>query len=669
MKKEMNKKQTKFISIKTKLIGIIIPVVTIIMLVLTVLFYSVAKNVIESDAHENLSSSAESQAEQIEAWLEQNLTSFNVEKQAIERIGFSGEQLQNFLDAYYQFDGNYAGGLYIADMNGKLYKAQGSQMTDKNLSETKWFQEGLTRVDMGFTDAYTNQDGVQVISACGMLRTYTDDVRVLSVDLPLDRISVCVNSFIKMQDAEAFLVNKKDNTIFTSRDKNLISKKLGDTNSEFLQKVGKEIEKEDFDLKEIDGNMTAFDEVKGTEWVLVSYIPTKIVYKDLNTVRNMMILFGVVSMLILALIIERSIHVVINPVKKLTDAIKKMTDGDFTIRIHTKSNDEIGLMSRCVEKFITAMQGMIASINGVSDTLHVQADGSNDVSGKMFQASKLQNQSMKELNITVEQMNVSVNEIAQSSTTLAMVVAETRDTGKSVNSKMQETVDVSEKGKDNMQVVSTAIQNMNHSMEKLQLAINEVGRASEEITNITKVIGNIADETNLLALNASIEAARAGEAGKGFTVVASEIGKLAQTSMESVKDIDDLALEIKTSVGDVMRQANDSMKDIGESNTLIGNVMTIFDVVFENIVGVGELIQQMIEKVNRVDDVARNVAAISEEQAASTEEILASTDVLVEQASSLMEDSEVVANEAKELTVSADNLATQMGAFKIDGSN
>lgn len=669
MKKEMNKKQTKFISIKTKLIGIIIPVVTIIMLVLTVLFYSVAKDVIESDAHENLSSSVESQAEQIEAWLEQNLTSFNVEKQAIERIGFSGEQLQNFLDAYYQFDGNYAGGLYIADMNGKLYKAQGSQMTDKNLTETKWFQEGLTRVDMGFTDAYTNQDGVQVISACGMLRTHTDDVRVLSADLPLDRISVCVNSFIKMQDAEAFLVNKKDNTIFTSRDKNLISKKLGDTNSKFLQKVGKEIEKEDFDLKEIDGNMTAFDEVKGTDWVLVSYIPTKIVYKDLNTVRNMMILFGVVSMLILALIIERSIHVVINPVKKLTEAIRKMTDGDFTIRIHTKSNDEIGLMSRCVEKFITAMQGMIASINGVSDTLHVQADGSNDVSGKMFQASKLQNQSMKELNITVEQMNVSVNEIAQSSTTLAMVVAETRDTGKSVNSKMQETVDVSEKGKDNMQVVSTAIQNMNHSMEKLQLAINEVGRASEEITNITKVIGNIADETNLLALNASIEAARAGEAGKGFTVVASEIGKLAQTSMESVKDIDDLALEIKTSVGDVMRQANDSMKDIGESNTLIGNVMTIFDVVFENIVGVGELIQQMIEKVNRVDDVARNVAAISEEQAASTEEILASTDVLVEQASSLMEDSEVVANEAKELTVSADNLATQMGAFKIDGSN
>lgn len=666
MKKEIQKNQKKFISIKTKLIGIIIPVVTIIIVVLTVLFYTVSKNVIESDAHENLKSSVESQAEEIEAWLEQNLTSFNVEKQAIERMGFDEEQLQKFLDAYYKFDSNYAGGLYIADMNGTLYKAQESQMADKDLLQTVWFKEGLTRVDMGFTDAYTNQEGEQVISACGMLRTYTDDVRVLSVDLPLDRISVCVNSFIKMQDAEAFLVNEKDNTIFTSRDKNLISKKLSDTDNKFLQKVGKEIEKKDFDLKEIDGNMTAFEEVEGTDWILVSYIPTEIVYKDLNTVRNMMILFGIISMLILAVIIERSIHVVINPVKKLTNAIKKMTDGDFRIRIHTKSNDEIGVMSRCVEKFIATMHGMIASINGVSDTLHIQADSSNDVSGKMFQASKMQNESMKELNTTVEQMTISVNQIAQSATTLAMVVAETRDTGKNVNEKMQETVDVSEKGKDNMQDVSVAMQNMDSSMEKLQLAINEVGRASEEITNITKVIGDIADETNLLALNASIEAARAGEAGKGFTVVAAEIGKLAQTSMESVQHIDKLVLEIKTSVGDVMHQASESMNNIGDSNTLIGNALTTFDVVFENIVGVGEMIQQMIEKVERVDDVARNVAAISEEQAASTEEILASTDTLVEQASSLMEDSGVVANEAKELTTSADNLATQVGVFKIE---
>lgn len=668
MKKEKGtqKKQEKFISIKTKLLGIILPVVIIIVVVLTALSYTVSRNVIKSDAQERLKSSVESQAAQIEAWLEQNLTSFNVEKQALEQMGFDEEQVQKYLDAYYQFDSNYSGGIYIADINGTLYKAQEPAKSDVNVTQEEWFQDGLTRVDMGFTNAYTNEAGEQVISACGMLRTYTEDVRVISADLSLDRVSVYVNSFIKMQGAEAFLVNAEDNTILTSRDKDLISKKLSDVDDKFVQEVGDRIKKNEYDLSEISGNMTVFEEVEGTDWILVSYVPTQTIYRDLNGIRNIMILIGIVSLFILAVVIERTVHVVINPVKRLTNAIKTMTDGDFRIHIHTKSNDEIGIMSRCVEKFIVTMRTMIASINGVSCTLHTQADSSNDVSGQMFRASKMQNESMKELNTTVEQIAISVNQIAQSATTLAMVVAETKNDGKSVNTKMKETVDISKRGKENMHDVSAAMKNMDCSMGKLQLAINEVGKASEEITNITKVIGDIADETNLLALNASIEAARAGEAGKGFTVVAAEIGKLAQTSMESVQHIDNLVLEIKTSVGDVVRQANDSVDNINDSNSLIGNALKTFDVIFENILAVGDLLQQMIEKVESVDDVARNVAAISEEQAASTEEILASSDSLVEQTNSLMTNSEVVANESKELTTSAENLATQIGTFKIE---
>ena len=141
-----------------------------------------------------------------------------------------------------------------------------------------------------------------------------------------------------------------------------------------------------------------------------------------------------------------------------------------------------------------------------------------------------------------------------------------------------------------------------------------VGNASGEITNITRVIGDIADETNLLSLNASIEAARPGAAGKGFTVVALEIGKLAQTSMDSVKHIDNLVLEIQALIGDVIEQANGSVENINSSSALIGNAVITYDTIFENIAVVGELAQQMIQKVEQVEDVARNVAAISEEQ-------------------------------------------------------
>ena len=142
--------------------------------------------------------------------------------------------------------------------------------------------------------------------------------------------------------------------------------------------------------------------------------------------------------------------------------------------------------------------------------------------------------------------------------------------------------------------------------------------------------------------------------------------KLAQTSMVSVQDIDNLVLKIKTSVRDVVSQAGESVNNISNSNLLIEKALGTFDVIFENIVTVGGLVQKMIQKIEEVDSVAGSVAAISEEQAASSEEILSSSDVLLEQTNGLMENSENVAKESKELTTSAEELATQISSFKID---
>ncbi len=536
---------------------------------------------------------------------------------------------------------------------------------DSQVTRSEWFLKGQTRVNMGFTDAYINDEGKQVISVCGMLNKNTEDVWVLSGDLSLERISIFVSSFVKMEDAQSLLVDAEEGRVLASRDTALISAKLGDSSDEFMKNVAEKIASYQYDLVEMNGNICVFEPVEGTNWLLVSYVPAKTVYKDLRHTRNIMILFGIVSVLVLTLLMERIVHIVIMPVKKLTDLITTMTEGDFTIQSDEGSNDEIGIMSRCVNVFIEAMRGVIVSIDHVSHMLHNQADSSKDVSVQMFSASKQQNQSMKDMNSTVNQLSRSVNVIAQSATTLAALVEETKADGDGVSGKMEETVNISQKGKAVMQDVDAAMHSINDSVRQLQSAIDEVGQASQEITDITRTIGEIADETNLLSLNASIEAARAGEAGKGFAVVASETSKLAQTSMESVRHIDELIMEIKSLIESVISQAKDSVDNINNSSVLIGNAVKTYDSIFDNIADVSELVEKMIQKINQVENVARNVADISEEQADNSRSILASSDNLVAQADSLMQNSETVAKESENLTTSAKELENQIKIFRV----
>lgn len=661
------KKEKKLISIKAKLLGIILPVVVAMVLLLAGTSYVISKNIITEYSQNLLNSSIQNQVNEIEAWLDENLSAFQIVKHTIEGIDPDEEELQRILDEYYGFNDNYPEGLYIADEKGNFMAAGESGKTVADPTESVWYKDGFTRVNMGFTDAYTNENGEAVISASGILNEDSDTIRVISADLSLQRISIIVNSFIEMEQAQAFLVNADDATILAHRDNSLISTKLNESGKDaFTQKVAEKIIQKDYSTAEIDGNMTAFAEISGTNWILVSYIPVKTIYADVDGVRNIMAGIGLISVLLLAVLIERVVHLVIKPVKELTGAIMAMTEGDFTVQVNTKSHDEIGLMSKCVEKFVASMREMIMSIHGVSDKLHVQADSSNGVSEQMYDASKMQSQSMQELNHTVEQLSLSVNEIAEHATTLAMVVADTREDSEQVDDKMRETIQISQKGKADMQNVSVAMQSINESVRKLQQAINKVGKASEEITNITGVIGSIAEETNLLSLNASIEAARAGEAGKGFAVVATEIGHLAQTSTESVHNIENLITEINGLVKDAVDQAGDSVSSIGSSGELVENALKTFDTIFVNIDTVSGLVQQMIEKVEKVDDVATNVAAISEEQAASSQEILATSDTMVEQANNITGNSETVAGDARELTNSAKELAKQIELFKIE---
>ena len=658
----MSKQKKSITSIKTKILTAVSALVLILVLILILLSYMISKNIIEDKSKQVLELSVKNQASQMEAWMTESLNVFNTFKDNLETMDYTDEQIQTLLDSYLGKSSNYPDGFYIADSDGKVMQADGVEYKKSISDDPVGYTEGLTRVNMAFGDVFTNEAGEEVISASAILRD-SDKTRVIAIDVPIAHIQVIVNSFISMDDAQAVLIDRSTMNIL-SQSEDSLSGSLSD-DSGFLGTIGNKIEEQDYDSISLDNNIVEFREISGTNWVLVSYVPEASIFAELVSLRTTMAIVAVVILIILLVLMERMVNYMIKPIKSLTDSIVMMASGDFTVDIKTNGNDEITVMGQSMKDFAASMRKMINDIVNASETLQGQAESSSTVSGGLYEASLTQSKTIDNLNETVDQLSASVQEIAENATSLAMVVSDTKDSSMEAEQKMNETVTVAESGKSDMEKVGEAMNVIQSSINSLQESIDEVGTASSEINNIVSMIGEIADETNLLALNASIEAARAGDAGRGFAVVASEIGGLADDSNKSVQKIQGLIDQVTSLVAETVEKAKQSVDEISSSSELVNQAVNTFDTIYDNIINANQVVNNMASSMSQVESVATNVAAITEEQAASAEVISGNAGNIATESQNITNDSEKVADTAKELADTSESLMTQIKSFRV----
>lgn len=676
MSKDKGNKENKTIgikSIKLKLILVIIPLVIIATFIMLSITYKRSREIIMEYADQLVQSLTISNTHEIENWSQDIISGLNQVKNTLDNIQLSDDELMEYLKTTMNKNESYKDGVYIGFSDNRFFEPSGwIPDADYIVTERDWYIEGLKNEErFNFGEAYQDKNtGEYIVSATAKLRSVENIEGVASTDVSLKTISEMVSSKSILSTGKLFLVDSSNNKIIAIGDDSLINTSFTMENpNELIQTIAKTVNINENSVKELTSNGISYSvcvqAINKTPWKLIGYVSHEEVLSSLNDLQKIVIKLFIVAVILIIILIERVVHFIIKPVKELNHTIKSITEGDFTVEVKVKGNDEIATMSSSMQRFIETMHNTIQEVGKMSESLDHQAKNSSQVALELYDSAETQSNAMTELNQTVDELAMAVSEVAENATELSIVVTEASQDGKEASIKMKDTVAISEKGKADMGQVSVAMTNLNDSIEQLIKSVEEVDESSEKINNIVLLIGEIANQTNLLSLNAAIEAARAGEAGKGFAVVASEIRKLAETSQESVNNITELTSNIASLVNNTIQKTQESADNIKHSIDLVGTAENTFEDIYNTVNETNNIVQKMMEKVTKVDEVATSVAAITEEQSAAAEEILATSENLSNHAKKVTENSHTVDEDAAKLLETAENLNTSMKMFKI----
>ena len=668
----MQELQSKKKSIKGYFLMILTPVITVSLILIIGINYLISHNIIVKLNEQSLMETSKASINEINSWYNNIITELNSIKRTLDQLPLTIEQEEAYVKTTYEINDYMPAGVYIGDQNNGYIDA-GDWIPDKDyiVTEREWYIEGLKHNELNFGSPYIDKStGEYVISASVKLNDANKD-KVMAADISLRDTSNMIADMNLGVGGKAFIVETTNYAILAHYDEQLVATTLKDeSQSQLYKNIYSEIASGRLGLFTIRDENAKYivnvEKVTNENWLMVSYIPEKEILIPLKQLQYKSIALAIVVMIVVLILLERMIHFMANSIRNLTKVVVKITEGDFTVQVNDLKNNEIGIMSNGIKQFISKMRQIINTSMDITKELNYQSETNIEIAQVLSKSANEQSCAMTELNTAVEELSKSVYEIADNATVLAHLVTNTKEAGEESRQTIEEVVNVSDQGKQSMEQVNRSMEDITKAIQHLVEVVTKVEVEMVNINGIINIIGQIADETNLLALNASIEAARSGEAGKGFAVVANQIGKLAESSTDAVEDIARIINEVNYLVKDTKTKTEESVEAIKESEQVVRITNTRFDKIYEMINTVRQVVEGIIIEVNQVDEVASNLVAISQEQAASGEEIAEASEKLLDSAEQVKGYSKQVEEEARVLEETAHKISDNMSYFKIN---